>query len=204
LISLPHEVRLSPFLQARSGQPYNVILSQDLNGSTVLNQRPAFASELSNPADVVTTSFGSFDTTPVAGEQPVPYDYLTGPGAFDLNLRIGKTFSFGRPQEAAPREGTDSPAHPIGHGRPDSGDKTGQGKAEVKPYHLELSVSARNLFNIVNKGTPNGILNPPHFLPSDPGSTVPASASPLFGESNSLASGSSANRVIYLQCAFSF
>ena len=190
MISLPHEVRLSPFLQARSGQPYNVILSQDLNGSTVLNQRPAFPSELSNPADVVTTSFGSFDTTPVAGEQPVPFDYLTGPDSFDLNLRVGKTLSFGRPQEVAPP--------------PDSGDKTGHGEAEGKPYHLELSVSARNLFNIVNKGTPNGILNPPHFSPSDPDSTVRASASPLFGESNSLASGSSANRVIYLQCAFSF
>jgi len=204
MISLPHGVRLSPFFQARSGRPYNIILSQDLNGSAVLNQRPAFASELSDPADVVTTSFGSFDTTPVADERPVPFNYLTGPGYFDLNLRVGKRFSFGRQEEAKPGEGTDGPGNASGHRRPATGNGPGQTNAEEKRYHIELSVSARNLFNVVNRGTPNGILNPPHLSPTDPEVIVPAAASPLFGESNSLANGSSANRVIYLQGTFSF
>ena len=53
-IALPYHFSLSPFLIATSGTPYNITLSQDLLGSSQFNQRPAFASSASNPADVVT------------------------------------------------------------------------------------------------------------------------------------------------------
>jgi hypothetical protein len=40
---LPYGLRLSPFLVTTSGAPYNVTLGQDLIGSSIFNQRPAFA-----------------------------------------------------------------------------------------------------------------------------------------------------------------
>src|SRR5262249_24351712 len=67
--TLPKGLELSPFLPAFSGTPYNITVGQDLIGSSVFNQRPAFATSASNPANVVATPFGSFDTVPVPGEQ---------------------------------------------------------------------------------------------------------------------------------------
>ena len=95
-ITLPYGMRLSPFLTASSGSPYNITLGQDLIGSSILNQRPAFASPLSNPANVVNTQFGAFDKVPEPGETIVPINYLTGPSQFSLNLRLAKTISFGK------------------------------------------------------------------------------------------------------------
>ena len=95
-ITLPYGMRLSPFLTASSGSPYNITLGQDLIGSSLLNQRPAFASPLSNPANIVNTQFGAFDKVPVPGETLVPINYLTGPSQFSLNLRLAKTISFGK------------------------------------------------------------------------------------------------------------
>jgi len=36
-------VRLSPFITARSGAPFNITTGTDLNGDTIFNDRPAFA-----------------------------------------------------------------------------------------------------------------------------------------------------------------
>jgi hypothetical protein len=59
-------------------------------------------------------------------------------------------------------------------------------------YSLTFIVGALNIFNIVNRGAPNGVLN-----------------SPLFGTSQTLASGpfglpAPGNRDIFLQTLFSF
>src|SRR5262249_12688029 len=59
-MGLPHGFRLSPFLIASSGTPYNVVSGQDVNGDSIFNDRPAFASSNSLPQNVVTTKFGSF------------------------------------------------------------------------------------------------------------------------------------------------
>jgi hypothetical protein len=192
-VALPRAFQLFPFLSYSSGKPYNVVLGQDLNGSTVLNQRPTFASELSDPANVVTTRFGSFDTVPVAGETPIPFNYLDGPGNFSLNLRLSKTFGFG---EKSANTGTTPSAEPSHRQKPP--------RASDRRYQVTFSVNARNLLNVVNKGQPAGILNPPHFDPSDGSTLLPASVSPLFGISNSLANNSTANRIIYLSAGFSF
>ena len=95
-VGLPYGLRLSPFLTASSGTPYNITLGQDLAGTSLFNQRPAFASPLSNPANVVVTPFGSFDKVPEPGETIVPINYLTGPSQFSLNLRLTKTITFGK------------------------------------------------------------------------------------------------------------
>jgi len=76
-----------------SGLPYNLTIGSDINGDTVANDRPAFATDLSRPS-VVVTPFGAFDTSPIAGQTIVPRNYLTGPGMWNVNMRISKTFSF--------------------------------------------------------------------------------------------------------------
>ena len=58
--------RISPFLSAASGAPFNIQLSQDDNGDSFFNDRPAFASSLSNPANVDTTKYGNFDISATA------------------------------------------------------------------------------------------------------------------------------------------
>ena len=196
-IALPHAIQVSPFLVASAGRPYNIELSQDLNGSTVLNQRPAFASSLSNPVNVVTTSAGTFDTVPVKGETLVPYNYLDGPGSFSLHLRLTKTFGFGG--ERSENEEGEKPAAAAAHGK-----KKSQPQATDKRYQVTFGVAARNVLNKVNKGTPSAILDPPHSDSTAQNTLLPASASPFFGISNSLSNSSAANRMIYLSAAFSF
>ena len=98
-ISLPHAISLSPMLQISSGQPFNITLGKDLIGSSLFNQRPAFASNLSNPNNVIVTPLGSFDTVPVPGETLVPVNYGTGPAQFTMNLRLSKSFGFGKKVE---------------------------------------------------------------------------------------------------------
>ena len=180
-IVLPYGLRLSPFMVASSGSPYDITLSQDLIGSSQFNQRPAFASGLSNPADVVTVpDFGSFDTVPQPGEKLVPVNFLTGPNRLTLNLRLAKTFGFGN--EMGGQNGN--------AGRKSSGMN--------QRYTVTFSVNARNAFNHVNLATPSAVLSPPNTI-------SPASFSSFFGVSNALAGGSpSSNRQIYLQASFSF
>jgi Carboxypeptidase regulatory-like domain len=193
MVGLPRAFQLFPFMIYSSGKPYNIVLGQDLNGSTVLNQRPAFANSLSDPANVVATQFGAFDTVPGEGETPIPYNYLDGPGFFSLNLRLTKTFGFGGESRDA---GSEKPPNPGQHERAP--------KATDRRYQLQFSINARNLLNVVNEGEPAAILNPPHRDPSDPNTIVPASVSPLFGISNSLANSATANRIVYLSAGFSF
>ena len=90
-ISGPYGFRLSPFLIATSGVPYNVTVGQDLNGDSLYNDRPSFSGECSQPTDPL-----CYNKTPAPTDPRVPINYLTGPTQFTLNLRLSKTFGFGR------------------------------------------------------------------------------------------------------------
>lgn len=222
-LGLRYGLRLSPFLVTSSGVPYNITLGQDLIGSSLFNQRPAFASPLSNPANVISTPFGAFDTAPVAGETLVPINHLTGPSQFTLNLRLSKTFSFGRLPEGGGRQtggggrnqgggrgGPGGGRPPVAGGGFGGGGFGGGGLDATGRYSVVLSINVRNIFNNVNFSTPIGNLG-----------------SPLFGESTGLAGGGfgggggggagnatglpgaaagapAANRQIFLQATFGF
>jgi hypothetical protein len=201
-VGLPHAFRLSPFLVAQSGPPFNITVPTDLDGTTVLNNRPAFASSLSNPANVVVTQLGAFDTVPVAGEKIIPINYGSTPPRFTLNVRLSKTFGFGKKPETAadssggpggrgPGGGRGGGDHGHGGGLFGVGGFGGMGSPTDRRYNLTFSVSARNIFNVVNLAPPNGVLG-----------------SPFFGRANALAPGpfssASANRRIDLQAQFTF
>ena len=220
-IGLPWGLRLSPFMLASSGSPYNITLSQDLIGSAQFNQRPSFATASSTcpaafPQCIVTVpGFGTFDTIPQPGSKLVPINFLTGPSRFTLNLRLAKTFGFGPETKGQGANaggggggrggggggggGGRGGANPFGGGGPGGG---GGGAGTTKRYSVTMSVNARNVFNDVNLATPSAVLSPP--TPESP----QASFSRFFGVSNALAGGpfssNAANRQIYLQAAFNF
>jgi carboxypeptidase family protein len=200
-IGLPHAFRISPFLIASSGVPFSLTTGQDTNGDSVFNDRPAFASSRSVPSNVVANQFGSFDLVPQPGETLVPVNSLTSASRFSLNLRLSKSFGFGKKTEApsaapgGPGAGGTFGRGPGGGGRGGGGGGRGgalfDGASNNQRYSLTCSVSARNIFNNVNLATPIGNLS-----------------SPLFGQSNAIAggpfSGSPGNRRLDLQVTFNF
>jgi len=210
--SLPYGIRVSPFVVASSGSPFNVVLSQDFVGSSVLNQRPALATNPLNPDYVVNTSLGTFDTNLNdlgPGESIIPVNNFTGPAQFSLNLRLSKTFGFGKVAEAGGGAGGgDHHYHHGGPGGPFGGGGGGffGGNSRDHRYNIELSVFARNITNYINLATPNGLLNVPN--PALCGSNPDQCLSPYFDKSNSLArqffSSSGAPRTFYLHASFSF
>jgi hypothetical protein len=216
-LGLPHGFRVSPFMVANSGAPFNIIIGRDINNDSIFNDRPAFATDLSRPS-VMETSFGAFDTAPLPGQTIIPVNFGTSPAQFTLNMRVSKTFGLGpkieesnnNPQqqngqrgEGGPRgapaggrpggEGGRGPGGGGGFGGPRGGGGPFGGGAERsgQRYNLTFSVNARNIFNNVNPQPPIGDLS-----------------SALFGKSTALAGGvfntQSANRRIDLQVMFSF
>jgi hypothetical protein len=173
---LPYGFHADTFVRVASGTPFNITVGQDLNGDSIFNDRPAFATDLTRPS-VVLTRFGTFDTSPMAGQTIIPINYATGPGLCVVNLDLGRTFTFG--PEIKPPANAPSPKLAPGQ------------KAQInRRYSIDVGINAENVFNQVNLSPPIGTLN-----------------SPLFGRSIALVSGigsPSANRLIGLDAYFRF
>jgi hypothetical protein len=201
-IALPYAFRLNPFMVLSSGTPYNVTVGQDLNGDSVFNDRPSFAANPGGSCALVTQAC-HYNPIPAATDPRVPINYLTGPTRFTLNLRLAKTFGFGRERGAgmtvpgggpgghggSPRGGGGGPGG-GGFGRM-GGPMIAMGPATNRRYNLNFSVNARNVLNRVNLATPIGNVNSPFFAQS-----VALSGGPF--------SSAAANRRIELQAMFSF
>jgi len=203
-IALPYAFRLSPFMIASSGSPFNITSGTDLNGDSVFNDRPGLVSTATCPtvtqaASIYCTPLGTFNA--LGGGKLLPINYGTGPAHVVLNLRLSKTFGFGPKTKGnnvnagggpggfggGGGRGGGGPRGPLFGGGP-----TGMGSSNSdRRYNLTLSVNARNVFNKVNVSNPGGVLG-----------------SPLFDVSNSLQGGpfssNSANRRLDLQASFSF
>lgn len=215
--NLPHRFSLSPFLVTSSGAPFNVSVAQDMYGTGVLTgSRPAFAATGESGSNIVETRLGTFNIAPQANQPLIPVNYFTGPDQFTLNLRLSKTFSFGkevtrRASNAGGRSGGGFGGGGGGGGGRGgygggggfggrgmgggggAGGFFGQGNNATKRYSLTFSAYARNALNNVNLGSPVGVIG-----------------SPFFGQSNSLGGvfggggSQAANRRIDFQAVFSF
>jgi hypothetical protein len=198
--NLPRGFQLFPFIIASSAPPFNITLGRDLNHDSIFNDRPSLASSLSNPANVVSTPWGNFDSVPVTGETIIPPNYGTGYSRFTTNLRLSKTFGFGK---EVTHTSTGGGGGGGGYGRGgglgpgglssmgNSGGMFGRGGSTPHRFNLTFSISARNLFNNVNLAAPVGTLNSQYFGRSN-------AVSSMFGAS------SAANRKIDFQVRFSF
>src|SRR5208282_70953 len=182
-IGMPYAVRLSPFLVASTGSPFNISTSTDLNGDSQFNDRPGLVSTstcstvvLPGPgSSVYCTPLGTFDASPTASERLVPINYSTGPSHVSLNLRLSKSFGFGpKVKSGAGNQGGPGGGGPGGGGRTAGGGGGPRGPlfgggpsfggaGSDRRYNLTLSTSARNVFNKVNLGNPGGVLGSPFF-----------------------------------------
>lgn len=203
-IALPYAFRVSPFILATSGHPYNITLGHDMNGDSIFNDRPGFCEPAST--DCMATALGNFDLSPGPNDPLIPVNYRTGPGQFTVNMRLAKTFGFGKRSQTGEAAGPNGPPHggPHGHGGHGPGGGLGPGglsgggrpaifgpPASEGRYSLTFSIFARNLLNRLNPAPPIGVLT-----------------SPLFGQSNALAGGpfgsNDASRRVDMQVIFSF
>ncbi|MGC1453260.1 MAG: carboxypeptidase regulatory-like domain-containing protein [Candidatus Sulfotelmatobacter sp.] len=203
-ISFPYMFRLSPFLVASSGSPYNITAGSDLNGDSVFNDRPGLVSSATCPkvvtgpgSTIYCTPLGTFDAS--GAGKLLPINYGTGPSHFVLNLRLTKTFGLGPKAKGNTNQMQGGPGGPGG-GRGGGGPRgplfgggggMGGSANSDRRYNLIFGFSVRNVFNKVNLANPGGVLG-----------------SPFFGVSNALQGGpfssSTAPRRIDLQATFSF
>ena len=175
-VSLPYGLTVRPFISARSGRPFNITTGTDLNGDTIYNDRPAFATDLSRPS-VVRTAYGNFDTAPLPSQTIIPYNYGHGPGLVWVDLQASEMFHIG------PKPAMKVAAHPAAAGRP--------APPPERPWGLSFSIEVQNLFNHVNAGPPVGVLSSPLF-------GQPISLATDFS------SLTAANRTILLHSTFTF
>jgi hypothetical protein len=197
--SLAHNIRISPFVVANSGAPFNITTGRDNNGDSFFNDRPSFTTP--GAPGAVTNQYGSFNLNPTPGQRIIPINYGNGPASVTINMRFAKTFGFGaetKKPAAAPDQ--DAGGKGSGHGGGHGG-LGGPGRAmgsvfapsnTTRRYNLTFTATARNLFNTWNPGSPIGNLS-----------------STMFGKTTGLAggpfsSGGAYNRRVDFQALFSF
>ncbi len=200
-IEVPYGFRLSPFIIINSGTPYNITTGTDLNGDSIFNDRPVLLNTATCAAVAVSgsnycTPLGTFNAAPpTSGQTVLPINYETGPANATFNLRVAKTFGFGREAKSSGGGGGGPRGVYRGGGLGGRGLSGGGGNpfatgASNRPYNLTFSVSGRNIFNSVTPASPVGNLS-----------------SKDFGQSIALGgffSSASANRRVDLQAMFSF
>lgn len=209
--ALPFNFRLSPFMIASSGSPFNIATTNDLNNDSIFNDRPGFVSTATcttvvtptPPSTTYCTPLGTFNANPVVGDKIVPINYGTGPSHVVMNLRLTKSFGFGpTTTHAAGDQGPGGGREGGGGGRMGGGGggrggplfgggPGGMPSGSDRRYSLTFGVNARNIFNKVNFANPSGILG-----------------SRFFDQSNGLQTGPFSNgaavRRIDLQTTFNF
>ncbi len=210
-VALPYKFRISPFMIASSGVPFNVTTGLDSNGDSIFNDRPTLGQLQSALATAVIPGDVSFHCQPSDGQltTEIPINCGLSPARFSLNMRLSKTFGFGAKSQAraaagGPGAGGTFGRGPGGPGGPGGGGggggnrgggggggMFGGGDSSGQRYSLTFGISARNIFNHVNEATPVGVIS-----------------SPIFGQANALAGGpygnQTSNRRIDLQVTFNF
>jgi hypothetical protein len=205
-IGLPYAFTLNPFVIVTSGTPYNLYTGIDQNGDSVLtNDRPGFATA-QTPGAVYVPNLGQYFTLTPTAANLVPVNYFTSPTQFTFNLRVSRTWGFGKKQETTAGNrppgggGGGRRGGPPGGGLGPAGLSSaggnrppGMGSSVNRRYTLTLSASARNLFNHVNPGIPLADLSVPQAV----GTFTTLAGGPF-------SSYQGANRRIDLQLRFGF
>jgi hypothetical protein len=186
-LPLPWKFAVSPFIVAQSGAPYNITTGRDTNGDIITAERPALvalgAAQCTGRDLHYASDFGCFNLNP-AGAATISRNYGRGPGSFNMNLRLARTWTLGKGESRAtnpmggmmmgggmgggggmhggggPPPGAVMTAPPPGMMGAGMGAGTGQ---PHRTYNLTLSLNANNLLNHVNWGTPGGDLSSPYF-----------------------------------------
>jgi hypothetical protein len=164
-INLRWAVRISPFVVAQTGAPFDITAGSDLYGTTLFNGRPGIAADPSKPG-LIQTAYGLLDPNPTPGERLLARNYGRSPGQFNVNLRIAKTIGFGKERGGA---GDPRPAASAGQGAALAAvGGRGLGGLIGSPstshrFNLSIGLSVRNLLNHTNPGPIVGNITSPYF-----------------------------------------
>jgi hypothetical protein len=186
----PYGIIFAPLLAAQSGTPYNLTIGSDLTGNNQFNARPTYG--MCGAADVVSTPFGCLDTNPVGkSETIIPYNLGTGPANVVFHMRASKTIGVGPHVKSEEGDGFQNTSV-SGRGLSGNGGGVKLDEKTPRKFNITFVAVALNCLNIVNWGPPNGVME-----------------SPLFGQTQSLASGpysgpTPGNRTILFSTNFSF
>jgi len=177
----PLGIRLAPFITLRSGGPYDVLIGEDLYGSTLINARAAFAPSGACPAgfsgfigDVVCSRAGNFTTSynPANPSNLVPRNYLTMAGLVSVNLRLYRVFGFGPVRNGGGAPGMMGGGGGGGRGGGGGGMRMGPagggrgmgGDTTEHRFNLTLGINVTNVLNHFNPGGYQGVITSPEFL----------------------------------------
>src|SRR5258708_2869145 len=153
--------------------PADPVTGNRLNGPDNIFQYQSVGTCTPGAAGVKATPYGCFNLTTQPSQAVIPINFAEGPGRFTLNLRLSKTFGFGKKAEATnsgpggPGAGGTFGRGPGGPGdrRPRGGGGGGDrrrgmlgGAPSNSRYNLTVSVAGRNIFNNVNVAKPIGNL----------------------------------------------
>jgi hypothetical protein len=164
-INLKWAVRISPFIVAQSGAPFDITAGNDLYGTTLFNGRPGIANDPTKPG-LIRTSYGLLDPNPTPGEALLSRNYGRGPGQFNVNLRIAKTIGFGRERGGSTASTSSAPtgqgAALAAAGGRGLGGVIGTASTSHR-FNLNIGLSIRNLLNHTNPGPIVGNITSPYF-----------------------------------------
>ncbi|HWD98438.1 MAG TPA: carboxypeptidase regulatory-like domain-containing protein [Bryobacteraceae bacterium] len=174
-------------------------------------------------------TYGPFNTTPAAGETYIPINYGNGPNQFSVNFRLSRTWGWGERNTGGNPNQFGGPGGPGGeHGGGGGGGRGGGGGGRGggggfggfgggprgmgglgnvggtgKKYNLTATLSARNAFNHVNFGPPNGDISSTFFGQS---TTLAGGGGPGGGGGGGFGGngGAAGNRRIEMQLRFTF
>ena len=193
-------IRLNPLVSYQSGTPFNITSGEDPFGTTVFTARPGIATDASRPG-VIQTSYGLLDPNPLPGEKIIGRNAGRGPAQIMVNLRIQKTWSFGRERGTSGASSERSSGGGGGGGAggglvpPSPSPNASPTSSANRRYNLSLGMSGRNLLNHNN-----------------PGIIIGNITSPLFGRANQIAGNpngegfleTAGNRRLEMQVRFTF
>ena len=178
----PFGLRLSPFIAAQSGSPYNLTIPENILGTSIFNARPGLAAPSSAcPSVSATNAFCFFIPTPGQAYAPIPVNFGEGPAQWSVNMRVSKTIGLGpRLEQAGGRGGRGGRGGERGGFGGFGGGPGGMfgGGATDHRYSLTFSAMGRNIFNHPNLAPPVGVLSPGAFAGTS-----------TFGQSIALSSG---------------
>ena len=168
-------IRISPFMLAFSGPPFNITTSQDINGDSIFikNDRPSFAPAGETGAKYLSPQSTEISIqTPAVAEARIPINYgqCTGP-VQPQSAELARPSVLGPKVEGQLRRrkllvaAVAGPAAVvevvvpgfIGFGGRGGGPPGAGGSAPSHRYNLTLNAQARNLFNNVNYAAPIGV-----------------------------------------------
>ncbi|HQU90722.1 MAG TPA: TonB-dependent receptor [Pyrinomonadaceae bacterium] len=207
--SMPWGISLSPFINYNSGRAFNITTGQDENNDLQYNERPTFG-YLGDRCDELGLAYSYCDVSEYDPNEIIPRNFGRSPQFVNVNLRVSKTFGFGKTEGSSSARTGGQGGQRGGGGNRGGGGPGGGGRmvmmggggggffgggGERKPYNLNLSVNFSNLLNKVNFGAPVGNMLSGRFGQY---------TSTAGGFGNFGGGGGSANRRIELQARFSW